>query len=467
MLLGCEKQVIDVSDEKAFQEKGTLKSSDFHHSLAKRWAPVHRQDVDATGSHGLGGKADYITAINFDGDWDATNNWDNIANSSYSPTAHCYYSVLETSTHWFILYCFFHPRDWTDVFFLYNIDEHENDLEGVLFAIERDGSTYGNLNAAVTVYHSDFYSYKLTESAFQENHESIDGTIQMQWYNNEWHPITSQECKGHGLKAYPYIDIDGDGIVYYPSMNDIAEAPSDNYDLDVKYKLVNIFEPGGLWDQRSNLLLFSGGSFRSSVGSGSANAPWNWEDDDDDIQRGHIATFPAGLFAEYFKNLGAYSFKYTNNGYSGNVLNEGCYKIVGKHSNKVLDVYNWSTSNGGNIVLWQDNDGGANQLWRVFSLGDNYYKIQSKHSEKVLEVYDWSTDNGGNIVQWDYTGGNNQQWSFNESENSFYTILNRHSGCVLDVKDASTGDGTNIQQWLNYDYDWQKFKLEWYSAVDY
>ncbi len=34
-----------------------------------RWAPVHYQDTDVTGSHALSGKADYITAITFDGDW--------------------------------------------------------------------------------------------------------------------------------------------------------------------------------------------------------------------------------------------------------------------------------------------------------------------------------------------------------------------------------------------------------------
>jgi hypothetical protein len=468
-LFSCEKNEIEIkkSDYSNNSAITSFKSSGFDNEIAKRWAPVHRQDVDATGSHGLSGRADYITAINFDGDWVATNNWDNIANSAYSPTAHCYYSVTETSTNWFILYSFFHPRDWTDNILLYGIDEHENDLEGVLIVIKKDGSTYGSIQAAVTVYHSDFYSYLLAEASYQENYESVDGTLQMQWYNDEWHPITSQECRGHGIKAHPYVDIDGDGIVYYPSMDDIAEAPESNYDTDVKYKLVDVFESGGLWDQRNNSQLFSGGSFLSSYGSGSANAPWNWEDDDDDIQRGHIATYPAGLVAEYFKNLGTYSFLYTTNGYSGNVLNEGAYKVVAKHSNKMIDVYNWSTANGGNIAQWEDNGGGSNQIWRVYGVGDNYYKLESKHSGKVLDVYDFSTDNGGNIVQWDYWGNSNQQWSFSEAENGYYVITNRNSGKVIDVEGASTANGANIHQWTYYGYDWQKFKLEWFSAVNY
>src|SRR6478735_5934084 len=50
-------------------------------SLALRWAPIHYQDVDQTGSHALGGAADYIARYDFDGDLDARNNWDRAGNS--------------------------------------------------------------------------------------------------------------------------------------------------------------------------------------------------------------------------------------------------------------------------------------------------------------------------------------------------------------------------------------------------
>src|SRR5687767_1851719 len=73
----------------------------FNEELAYRWAPVHYQDVDQTGDYAVGGKSDYITAINFDNDWVGTNNWNNIA-GNYSAAAYVYYSVAETSTHWFI-----------------------------------------------------------------------------------------------------------------------------------------------------------------------------------------------------------------------------------------------------------------------------------------------------------------------------------------------------------------------------
>src|SRR5512140_1398388 len=124
--------------------------------LALRWAPVHYQDVDQTGSHALGGAADYITNYDFDGNLNGRDNWDHAGNAAFPLRAHAYYSVVETSSHWFLVYLFFHPRDWTDSFF---DTEHENDAEGVMLAVRRDGSTFGKLQAAVTVAHTDFFSY--------------------------------------------------------------------------------------------------------------------------------------------------------------------------------------------------------------------------------------------------------------------------------------------------------------------
>ena len=46
--------------------------------IAFRWAPIHYQDVDTTGDHSENGRADYLTAIDYDGDWDTSNNWDNL-----------------------------------------------------------------------------------------------------------------------------------------------------------------------------------------------------------------------------------------------------------------------------------------------------------------------------------------------------------------------------------------------------
>ncbi|MET0494218.1 MAG: hypothetical protein ABW000_13915, partial [Actinoplanes sp.] len=179
--------------------------------LALRWAPIHYQDVDATGSHALGGRSDYITKVDYDGDLNGRNNWDRAGNADVSLAAHVYYSVVETSSHWYLTYFFFHPRDWVDHPFFET--EHENDGEGLLLAVEKDGSDFGVLRSAVTVAHSDFYSYAPSGSTWTSGRESIDGTLQLQSspHDSYQHPVTAQETQGHGLKAYPQYNINGDG----------------------------------------------------------------------------------------------------------------------------------------------------------------------------------------------------------------------------------------------------------------
>lgn len=295
--------------------------------LALRWAPIHYQDVDATGSHAAGGKADWITRYDYDGNLTGRDNWDNLANSGVDLSAHAYYSVVETSSHWFITYFFFHPRDWVDHPFFET--EHENDGEGLMVTVEKDGSEYGVLRQAVTVAHTNFYSYTPSGSTWTGGRETVDGTLQLASspHDSFQHPVTAQEAQGHGLKAYPQYAINGDGIVYYPSTS--AETPSGADDRDVQYKLIDIFASGGLWAQRENTDLFASlGTFAGDTtggcgtgtyacGTNSANAPWGWDDGDDLPGRGELATDPAKLSAEYYTIPGTFSRTYTYNPYSG------------------------------------------------------------------------------------------------------------------------------------------------------
>ena len=320
-LSACSFQVDEDLAEK--QEALSAGSASDRASLALRWAPIHYQDVDQTGSHALGGAADCITRYDFDGDQNARNNWDHAGNLAYPLSAHAYYSVVETSSHWFIVYLFFHPRDWSDSFF---DTEHENDSEGLLLTVRRDGSTYGVLQSAVTVAHTDFFSFVPSGGGWTSGAESVDGTLQLASFGGFLHPVTAQQAKGHGLKARPYYDIVGDGVVYYPSLS-LAEVPSGPDDRSVSYRLVDIFEPGGLWDQRSNTSLFASfGSFAGDktggCGSGaigcstnSANAPWGWDDSNDGPARGALAIDPAGLVTSYFRIPEAVSTSYSFNPY--------------------------------------------------------------------------------------------------------------------------------------------------------
>ena len=280
--------------------------------LAARWAPIHYQDTDSTDYD-----ADYLTRIDFDGEWSTINNWENQSRDLSRLTGWVYYSVVSTSTHWFIVYGYYHPRDWCDWPFCYDADAHENDMEGALLTVRKDGSAYGRFEAMVTVFHSDFFSFTPSGSPYTKGRETIDGTARMQSYGGYSRPTTFQEAKGHGCKAWNGADL-GDGVIYYPDAA-TAEVPSSGNDRFVRYRLVDIFASGGLWAHRSDSATFAGwGTFRGDNGKdNAANAPWGWDDKDDgsDLQRGLLATDPAKLVSIYFGNEGAFSLTYTANGY--------------------------------------------------------------------------------------------------------------------------------------------------------
>lgn len=286
----------------------SARDPEFRAALALRHAPIHHQDVHRHGVHALGGAADYITRVDFDQDDDASNNWDNAGDVRFPLSAHAYYAVVETRSHWFITYQFFHPRDWSSTFFE---TEHENDSEGVMFAIARDGSRFGKLRAAVTVVHGDFYSYVPGSSRWRSGREDVDGVLSLRPYAGELHPITASQAETHAIKAWPYFSIRTEGVVYYPSLSEaeVPETPNDRY---VHYRLHDMLGPGGLWERRENRRLFA--RFGTFAGNGSggcgagvvwcgrdaAHAAWAWNDHDDNRPSGDMVKDPAGLVRAYF-----------------------------------------------------------------------------------------------------------------------------------------------------------------------
>ena len=310
----------------------------FYDDLAYHHAPVHYQDTDSSNY-----AAEYITAVDYDSDWISTNNWDHLNTGNLS--AKVYFSVTESCSHYFITYSFFHPRDWTDTPF---DQEHENDMEGALFVVRKNGSSYGALEGVITVFHKDFYSFKPSNSAFTNGNETIDGSITFTQFDGASRARTAQEAKGHGLKAWPYIgnftgDADQDGIIYYPSRT-LSEVPSSGNDRSVYYTLLNVTAPNGLWSRAlseapvasaSAQTFNSWGNFKGDTGGGcgnglptcssnSANTPWGWDDQNDgNNYRGAMALDPISLTDYYFNGLGIYSEKYTNNQFLSDLQSAG------------------------------------------------------------------------------------------------------------------------------------------------
>jgi hypothetical protein len=304
---------------------------------AYEFAPYHYQDVDDDDqARGIkSGPADFITRFDFDGDWRATNNWEDLEpfvvayqdgppNAPDGPPAHAYYSVAETSTHWFFVYLFFHPRDWDD----HGSQEHENDSEGLLAIVRKDGTTLGRLDGIVTVAHEDFFSYVREGSPLEAGDETIDGDLA----TNAGHPLTAQEAKGHGLLAWPEVEDftgepDQDGVIYRPFGD--PGIPDSANDRSVSYELIDILAPGGLWQKQITFedeTYGAWGTFRGDTGGGcgdsggecatdAAHAPWRWDDEDDGpVLMGEMALDPAHLACEYFDGV-TFATTYVQNRY--------------------------------------------------------------------------------------------------------------------------------------------------------
>lgn len=321
--------------------------SDFE--LVFSHAPIHYQDTDNTNA-----QADYITRYDYDNNVLATDNWENL--KRYPLIGHAYYSVVETCTHWFVVYGFFHPQDWTDSRFG---QEHENDLEGLLSIVRKDGSRFGKLEGMVTVYHNDFYSFTPPGSPLGNGRENVDGRLTLQPYEGSLRPLTVQQAKGHGLKAFPYTsDFHGkpneDGIIYYPALTG-GQVPKNGNDRHVNYGLVDFFSTGGLWEVQlseakmpssASKIYHTWGTFKGNKGGGCGNGvtvtcsenaahlPWAWDDHDDDrvvvnnvvhsrIPSGELALDPAHLVSVYFNGLGSFSQQYLRNRYLSDLRNRG------------------------------------------------------------------------------------------------------------------------------------------------
>jgi len=275
-----------------------------HLQLAEYWAPIWWQDIDEDDF-----RADYITNFNFDGDWNPSNNWNNLPH--FELKAYVYYWVVETTTHWFIGYADFHPRDWSDDITAL-LDQHENDMEGCLLIIQKEGQSYGQFVLMLTRAHDNFFSYTDYDTSpsnnIKEGNEDIDGDVEFEVY----HPYIYVKAEGHAV----YGDLrwedngfpGGNGIVYRYTGQ--AEEPENDNDRNVGYELVNI---DVLWAKRYDPdIFYEFGVFKGDDwGNNKANAPWGWDDKDDgEVSADQFFFNPAYLVDYYCDELGDFSHDY-------------------------------------------------------------------------------------------------------------------------------------------------------------
>lgn len=155
-----------------------------YRKLAERYAPFVAQET------WFDPRADHLHRFDYDGDLQGDNNWDNLEKGSSQ--AYVYYAAMETETHWFLHYNFFHPRDYSDNCVVGTC--HENDNEGVILTVKKDGSEFGKLELLETLAHNNVYTYTNRRDLRKSLH-NVDGEMALV---DETHPVVFLEAGGHG-----------------------------------------------------------------------------------------------------------------------------------------------------------------------------------------------------------------------------------------------------------------------------
>lgn len=212
-------------------------SGDSHRSLVEHYAPYIAQET------WFQPISDYLHRFDSDGDWKGDNNWKQAEEGSSQ--AYVYYAVMETETHWFLVYNMFHPRDYSDKCVVGTC--HENDNEGMILTVRKDGSRFGRLQTLESLAHNNVYSHSIDRSVKKGVH-NIDGSIEI--YENS-HPVVFIEAGGHGVYGSTgshssFRLSDGqfkagtNGVTYVYKGK--AERPKHAADRNVGYELLPMYD---------------------------------------------------------------------------------------------------------------------------------------------------------------------------------------------------------------------------------
>jgi hypothetical protein len=254
------------SEQGEANEEGLARGAEGNAMLA-RWAPINYQAVSSGSSQGYGGRGDYLAPVDYDGDWKTRNNWDNLPGSPPSAfKAVAYTRAVESDTHWFLYYMFYHPIDWTSGTVT---DEHENDAESIYLMIRKDRSPYGRLEAVLTEAHGGKKPVfvvpgvepKLRQAEPWSGFEQPGLTKRnvIRWER----PLPGegferfgiyQEAEGHGIYACGYDDGSASGVTPYSRVFNCT-----NQDVGIRYVPRGQAgvppERAGIWSEVSYALL--------------------------------------------------------------------------------------------------------------------------------------------------------------------------------------------------------------------
>lgn len=196
--------------------------------LSWRWAPVYVQHVASDDSG-----RDRPTRIDFDGNWNATDNWRNQAAFGTRLPPAAYGAAILTDTHAYLTYSLYYPRDWARLCISFVC--HDNDLETLQLVVERDAQ-----------------DGKLVEVRTKAHHAITDTTAANVARTADGRPIVRVESHGHGITVCkpgdPLCEPRAGRIVYEPGRTP-SQPPVKATGQRVSYQLLSLHK--SLWPLRS------------------------------------------------------------------------------------------------------------------------------------------------------------------------------------------------------------------------
>jgi hypothetical protein len=221
--------------------------------VAEAFAPVIYQDVaDGPWNDPAMRRLDLLATVDFDGTMDPTDSVEHVEDHALPGAV--YWDAVETETHWFLLYAFFHPVDWNELGFI----DHENDMEHAWLVVEKHADGTLTLLAAHTQAHGEFFAWSDAalsgNYALEEEGLSMDGDHLRLFIESHGHGPAMCGFAG-GLPFTEAIDCEPaaeEDLVVYTVADEASEPDvSEGGVVEAGYVLVSAYE--ALWPLRASI----------------------------------------------------------------------------------------------------------------------------------------------------------------------------------------------------------------------
>ena len=135
---------------------------------------------------------------------------------------------------------------------------------------------------------------------------------------------------------------------------------------------------------------------------------------------------------------------------------DGTYKIMNKLTQMVVAEH--GELNGHPNIAQVNYNGNAKQHWEVYPAGNSvdgdysFYIIKSVNDGKFMDVLNFSTQSGANVISFGSgTPSSNEQWYLEYVGNGYYYIRNRETALYLTLANSNKLQGVNINQQTKLD----------------